>query len=137
MPVISHTGHNIKKWSKSKAHYRTLYSMEMGRNWNEWVFACLHGDRTSSQPMIWQSKDKWIIMRLSLRIPTKCCTKRHAFVRVNECMKRLWNSPVTACAVYCKKSVLHCKKSCITSIKRFYVWMFLKYLILWFIWVSV
>lgn len=63
--------------------------MEMDRNRVEFrVFARLHGDHPSSQPMIWQRKDKLIIMCLSSQIPTKCCTNKHVFARVNECMKK-------------------------------------------------
>lgn len=46
----------------------------MFRNWDEsGVISQLYGDY-SSQPMIWQNKDKWIIMWLSCRIRTKYCT---------------------------------------------------------------
>lgn len=99
--------------------------IKLDRNWDESrVFFRLHGDSLSSQPMICQSKDKWIMMWLPLRIWTKYCK---ILIRMNEWM---YKTEILNLAGFIRNTYW--------SLCVFYLWTFsLKFSAFWVILVSV
>lgn len=47
------------------------------------AFTRFHGDPFSSQLMIWNRKDKWVIMCIILKDMRECCTQKHTFTAGN------------------------------------------------------